>query len=687
MTSNISTSGINVNFPITGLSNPSQGFRDNFSAIKAALDIANAEISSLQLVVDTGVTGPQGPTGPAGGPTGATGAAGSTGSQGPTGTQGIQGVPGPRGSTGYTGPGITGATGAPSTVTGPTGRTGPTGVRGNTGATGVQGPTGAPSTVTGPTGQTGAIGRTGPTGRGATGPIGVPGARGPTGVTGPIGRTGPTGSRGLLGPTGRQGPSITGPIGATGVTGPTGSRGLIGQTGPSATLQNAYNSSGNGRINLSAAIGPLALRDALSSAGTLFSISDASGAAVYLRSKPSALEIFTNVNASFSTAWRVPGYNSSEVFSLESDGGAGTDTLNLQSAGNFDNGGQIVFATGLPNENGKRAESARITPLGRLGIGTTQPSAKLEILDNSLAAMRIGNNNIKADFSVLNGQLSITTTPLGNVFIGDKFIVDTQNGYVGIGTNIPYADLVIAKNSSGGVGPKLVLRNAAGTFNDAAQIRFDVGGIIPNGLIDWTADIGGNTLFSIKTTANASLAERLQISAQGNVGIANAAPGSQLTVGGVIESTLGGIKFPDGSIQTQAVGDNALLTVGNLQVTGNITGNTAGYAIGYREIPQIILSSDTAIAANDSGKHYYYTQTLNCNLTIINNGAVNWPLGTEINVVNQGTGNIILVQDTGVSLYIAGNATAGNRTITTYGMATLLNVSSNVWMINGTAII
>jgi hypothetical protein len=61
-------------------------------------------------------------------------------------------------------------------------------------------------------------------------------------------------------------------------------------------------------------------------------------------------------------------------------------------------------------------------------------------------------------------------------------------------------------------------------------------------------------------------------------------------------------------------------------------------------------------------------------------------VGTAISIVNRGTGNITIAQGSGVSLYLAGNATAGNRTITTYGMATLLNVAANVWMINGSGV-
>lgn len=46
--SNITTNGINVQFPVQGQDNPSQGFRTNFSAIKSALDNAKTEITSLE---------------------------------------------------------------------------------------------------------------------------------------------------------------------------------------------------------------------------------------------------------------------------------------------------------------------------------------------------------------------------------------------------------------------------------------------------------------------------------------------------------------------------------------------------------------------------------------------------------------------------------------------------------------
>jgi hypothetical protein len=46
--STINTNGINVNYPVPGQNNSSQGFRDNFAAIKTNLGIAGNELSDLQ---------------------------------------------------------------------------------------------------------------------------------------------------------------------------------------------------------------------------------------------------------------------------------------------------------------------------------------------------------------------------------------------------------------------------------------------------------------------------------------------------------------------------------------------------------------------------------------------------------------------------------------------------------------
>jgi hypothetical protein len=46
--STINTNGIDVNYPVPGVNNNSQGFRDNFASIKNNINIAATEISDLQ---------------------------------------------------------------------------------------------------------------------------------------------------------------------------------------------------------------------------------------------------------------------------------------------------------------------------------------------------------------------------------------------------------------------------------------------------------------------------------------------------------------------------------------------------------------------------------------------------------------------------------------------------------------
>ena len=53
MSSQIDTSNININFPVQGKDNPSQGFRDNFGNIAAQLNVAATEITGLQNTISS----------------------------------------------------------------------------------------------------------------------------------------------------------------------------------------------------------------------------------------------------------------------------------------------------------------------------------------------------------------------------------------------------------------------------------------------------------------------------------------------------------------------------------------------------------------------------------------------------------------------------------------------------------
>ena len=135
----------------------------------------------------------------------------------------------------------------------------------------------------------------------------------------------------------------------------------------------------------------------------------------------------------------------------------------------------------------------------------------------------------------------------------------------------------------------------------------------------------------------------------------------------------------------------SLGTLATLDVTGNISGgninaNTNGFAIGYKEIPPVVLSGNDTIALEDSGKHFRSTTAGNITLSIPTNATVAFPTGTAISIVEQAAGNILVNAISGVTLYHAGNSTAGNRVLSTYGVATLMKVDTDTWFISGTGV-
>lgn len=173
----------------------------------------------------------------------------------------------------------------------------------------------------------------------------------------------------------------------------------------------------------------------------------------------------------------------------------------------------------------------------------------------------------------------------------------------------------------------------------------------------------------------------------------------------------GAATFPDSTIQTTAFtgnSNNALylggvaaasylvtntdIATGNLSVTGNITltgnlsGNTAGFEIGYKDVPQNYTNTSFTIALSDRGKHIYTANGTAQTITIANNASVAFPIGTAITVVSQGAGTITVARGAGVSLYLAANNTSADRTVSTYGMATLLKVNTDTWFISGAGV-
>jgi hypothetical protein len=127
----------------------------------------------------------------------------------------------------------------------------------------------------------------------------------------------------------------------------------------------------------------------------------------------------------------------------------------------------------------------------------------------------------------------------------------------------------------------------------------------------------------------------------------------------------------------------------NINITGNITANVSGFSVGYRDLPQVTAANVT-LALADASKHFYANTAAPSIITVPSNANVAFPIGTTIVLVNRGSGNIT-IQNQGAGapfLYLAGNATTtSSRTLTQYGMATLVKTETNLWFVNGTGLV
>jgi hypothetical protein len=320
----------------------------------------------------------------------------------------------------------------------------------------------------------------------------------------------------------------------------------------------------------------------------------------------------------------------------------------------------------------------------------------------SLATNNIGNTNDIGFYGQYNaGQ--------GNVYTGLAYTASDgvyrlfSNLTPEPGTTITLANVRYSNIQVGGLNATgNILSTGLSVFGNAAigvagavsgQFHTVVGNITQTSsggavYFNTTGNIIAGNIISSSATVN-GIANVNMLNASGNLSVAgNTALYGNLTVGTVGAGSGAFHTFVGNITQVTSGGAVGINTTGNISasVANFNAGNVGGFAIGYRDVPQITAANVTLISS-DAGKHYYGSNTNPVTLTIPLNSSVAFGNGTAISIINQGTGNITVANAAGVLLYLAGNSTAGSRTLTSYGMATLIKVQVNTWFINGTGVV
>ena len=99
----------------------------------------------------------------------------------------------------------------------------------------------------------------------------------------------------------------------------------------------------------------------------------------------------------------------------------------------------------------------------------------------------------------------------------------------------------------------------------------------------------------------------------------------------IVNSTPTSVFIAGGATTGTTIGHSS----GTVTINGNLQASTNGFAIGYRDIPQVSFTGNTTVSLSDAGKHYYSTQSTSYSLTVPNNSSTSFAIGSAINVVNQ----------------------------------------------------
>ena len=143
-----------------------------------------------------------------------------------------------------------------------------------------------------------------------------------------------------------------------------------------------------------------------------------------------------------------------------------------------------------------------------------------------------------------------STTRVANLNVAYANVTDFISVAAGTGNNF----LIFANAATGNVSELTSTGITANLSNNSITATTFVGAL--SGAATTAGTVTTNAqpnITSTGTLANLTVSGAVNLAtSSGNVGIGNSSPGQKLTVAGTIESTSGGVKFPDGTTQTSA---------------------------------------------------------------------------------------------------------------------------------------
>ena len=115
----------------------------------------------------------------------------------------------------------------------------------------------------------------------------------------------------------------------------------------------------------------------------------------------------------------------------------------------------------------------------------------------------------------------------------------------------------------------------------------------------------------------------------------------------------------------------------NINTDLNVTGVVSDSAGSLRNLPQVSKSSAYTLIASDTGKHV----SISSGGVTVASGV--FSIGDVVTIYNNSSSSQTITQGSSVTLRQAGTSNTGNRSLALYGVATLMCVASNTFVISG----
>jgi hypothetical protein len=392
--------------------------------------------------------------------------------------------------------------------------------------------------------------------------------------------------------------------------------------------------------------------------------------------------------ASVSASGNVIGGNLTTVGLITATGnvtGGNILTAGLITATGNITGGNVVTAglvTAIGNVTGGNLVTSQV-------VSAAQVCATGNILGGNLnaAGLSLSSNVV----SVLQSTANITTTANisgGNILTGGAFSTTANI----TGGNLLTGGLISATgNVSGGN------LNVTGNIVDTGALSIITGSngniaLVPNGSGIVTAS---GALSAVGNITGGNINTGGVVSSTGNV------VGGNVNTAGLITATgnvTGGNILTAGLVTaTGNVTGGNVLSLGIITATGNVTGNVyfgnasqltidGTNVVGYKNIPQNSQSTSYTLTIEDAGKHILHpdTDANSRTFTIPANGSVPYPIGTAIAFINL-TSQVVTIANND-TMYLSPVGSTGPRSLAQYGTATAIKITSTSWLISGSGL-